>query len=146
MASCLGKDMLSRRKKSEIHNRAKRLLGAFSSEARKQALVSGQRKLIRAQCENGLLHLKEDFVRLPYSESQPTSITKPYNQANNPSKAMSVLFSRAKPTQTIPIDIEQLSPKEKLHVVVGEIVQMYSLQFKIIDELLGILKGELTKF
>jgi hypothetical protein len=64
----VGRVSLFKRKKSEIHNRAKRLLGAFASEARKQASVRGQRKLIRAQYENGLLLLKEDFVRLPYGQ------------------------------------------------------------------------------
>ncbi len=36
--------------------------------------------------------------------------------------------------------------KEKLQVVLCEIVQMYALQFKIVDNLLGILKSELQKF
>jgi hypothetical protein len=43
-------------------------------------------------------------------------------------------------------DVEKLTKKEKLRLVLNEIVQMYSLQFKIVDELMGILKGELKKF
>jgi len=148
-----GASILSRRKKSEIHSRAKRLLGAFSSEARKQALVRGQRKLIRAQYENGLLLLKEDFVKLPYGHIPPASnagtyTCPPAGVAGVPTKAMQILFSKAQaqPKPPTHIDAELLTGKEKLHLVLGEIVQMYSLQFKIVDELLGILKSELQKF
>ena len=54
-----------RAKKSEIRRRAKRLLNAFASETRRQNLASKKRKVIRAHYENGLLVVKEDFVRLP---------------------------------------------------------------------------------
>ncbi len=57
-----------RSKKSEIRRRAKRLLNSFAEETRKQSidsLMSGQRKLIRAHYEKGLLVLREDFIRLP---------------------------------------------------------------------------------
>jgi hypothetical protein len=142
---------LSRRKKSEIHNRAKRLLGAFASEARKQALVCGQRRLIRAQYEKGLLVLKEDFVRLPYMHipPRPSQVADPYSYAElpNPStKDMQILFSKATATRPKVMDETQLNNKEKLRLVLYEIVQMYSLQFKIADSLLGILKSELQKF
>jgi len=56
---------LFRAKKSEIRRRAKRLLSAFAGESRRQALACGQRKVIRAHYENGLLIVKEDFVKLP---------------------------------------------------------------------------------
>lgn len=52
-------------KKSQIQIRAKRLLKAFSEEARRQNLAEAKRKIIRASYENGALVLKEDFVRLP---------------------------------------------------------------------------------
>ncbi len=52
-------------KKSEIHRRAKRLLKAFANETRRQNLAIGRRKVIRAHYENGLLIVKEDFVKLP---------------------------------------------------------------------------------
>jgi hypothetical protein len=64
---------LFKAKKSEIHRRAKRLLSAFSNEARRESLESiahGQRKLIRAHYEKGLLVVKEDFVRLPSDSRQ----------------------------------------------------------------------------
>ena len=46
-------------------------MSAFSNETRRQSLeliVRGQRKLIRARYEKGLLILKEDFVRLPHGQ------------------------------------------------------------------------------
>ena len=61
---------LFKAKKSEIQRRAKRLLNAFADETRRQSLeylMHGQRKLIRAHYEKGLLVLREDFVRLPES-------------------------------------------------------------------------------
>ncbi len=66
-----------RAKKSEIRSRAKRLISAFSNEQRRQSLeslVHGQRKLIRAHYEKGLLVLKEDVVRLPNGYGQIASL------------------------------------------------------------------------
>ena len=130
---------LFKKKKSEIHNRAKRLLGAFANEERKRTFSGGHKKVIRAQYENGLLLLKEDILRLSYL-SGPA----PGDQIANQNH--SIFWSQTKAPPPIPIDRNPQSAKEKLHLVVGEIVQMYSLQFKIVDELLGILKTELQKF
>ena len=58
--------MFFKSKKSEIHRRAKNLLGAFSHEAKRQSfesMLKGQRKVIRAYYQKGLLVLKEDFIR-----------------------------------------------------------------------------------
>jgi hypothetical protein len=144
---------LFRRKKSEIRHRAKRLLSAFAHEARKQASVSGQRKLIRAQWENGLLLLKEDFVKLPHVHNsvgtrQSVSPDSSHLLPDKRTKSIQIIFSRFSDQTMTPnmVDNPQLSGKEKLRHVLPDVVQMYSLQFKIMDDLLRILKSELQKF
>ena len=94
--------------------------------------------------------MKEDFVKLPYMQlrtgtSQTTYPSSALPEA--PTKSIQIIFSRFSEQAMIPdaVDNPQLSGKEKLRQVLPEVVQMYSLQFKIVDDLLKILKSELQK-
>jgi hypothetical protein len=135
---------LAKIKKSEIQLRAKRLLDAFASETRKEALFRRQRKIIRAQCENGLLLLKEDFIQLPPSVHRQMNWT----ETNLPKTDFCLLSDGNKfsvPGQkNEPCFFEQSpSGKEKIQELLRLVVQMYALQFKIIENVVGILKNEI---
>jgi hypothetical protein len=116
------------------------LLSAFTTEARKQAMLRGQKKVIRAHYENGHLLLKEDFVRLPYDVQMPASY-----EASRPAydgQLPELIYSYMKSVPGEMTGIES-SGRAKIRQLLCDIVQIYALQFKIIDNLLGILKSEL---
>ena len=122
------------------------MLDAFDSETRTQAFFRGQRRIIRAQCENGLLVLREEFVRLPYERIETGSGCNQDISTNAelyPRSDKSSLILSDLTIGTALIDRSQTSGKEKIRQLLYHIVQMYALQFKIMDNVLGILKSEL---